>query len=257
MTKKLPLLLCAIAFLLLPPSAPYAEEAQSSFQLDATVALSGCEALVESQLEWALVGLRALASTDEATSRDWSRMKALLAKLGEGIPEEAAIWFARPDGSYFTVEKDLTDQNLKDRSYFPALMAGSDVEGDLVVSKSTGKKSIIVATPVKNGGAVVGALGISIGAERLAQMVDEKLRLPSDVVFYALDAKGQTALHRETKLMFEFPSEMGSPSLSSAVETMLAEPEGSVRYSFDGKEKVAVFRASKATGWVFVVGRAQ
>lgn len=252
--KKLALLLGALTFLL-APSASQAREAKSGFDTDARVALDGYEALVEQQLEWALASLKTLAATEEAVSGDWEHLKGPLGKLAEGMPTHAAIWFARPDGSYFTVEKGLTDQNLKDRAYFPLLLGGRDVAGDLVISKSTGKKSVVVATPVKADGKVVGALGISVSVEQLAQLVEDRMRFPKDVAFYALDTQGQTALHRETKLMFEFPSDMGSPTLSAAVKTMLTEPEGMVSYEFGGKQKLAIFQKSKLTGWVFVLGK--
>ena len=252
--KKVSLLFCAVAFLFVSPLASRAEDAEDGFQIDARIALNGYQTVVEQELEWSLICLRTLAATDEVSSGDWERIKGQLAKFAEGNPTYAAIWFARPDGSYFTVEKGATGQNIKDRAYFPGLMGGNEVAGDLVVSKSTGKKSIIVAVPVKTNGQIIGALGVSVSAEQLARFVDDKMRFPKDVVFYGLDAKGQTALHRETELMFAFPSEMGSPSLRSAVTTMLSKPEGVVRYSFRGKEKIAVFQTSKKIGWVFVVG---
>jgi len=75
------------------------------------------------------------------------------------------------------------------------------------------------------------------------------------VVFYALDAQGQTALHRAGELIFAFPSDVGSPTLSDAVTTMLSRPEGVVRYRYAGSEKTALFQRSQLTGWVFVLGK--
>jgi methyl-accepting chemotaxis protein len=182
-------------------------------------------------------------------------MRGPLAVLADGVKENAAVWFARPDGSYFTVEKGPTGESLGDRAYFPDLLAGRDVVGALVISKSTGRRSLIVASPVFVDGKVTGAVGVSLDAARLAASLDAAIRLPKDVVFYALDGQGRTALHRAGDLIFVFPSDVGSPTLSDAVKTMLSKPEGVVEYAYSGSNKTAVFERSELTGWVFVLGK--
>jgi hypothetical protein len=168
---------------------------------------------------------------------------------------QAAVWFAQPDGAYFTVDKGATGETLRERAYFPALLAGRDVVGALVVSKSTGQRALIVASPVLVDGKVVGAVGVSLDAAKLASSLDHAIRFPADVVFYALDQQGRTALHRAGELIFVFPSDVGSSTLSDAVKTMLSRPEGVVHYRYAGSEKTALFQRSELTGWVFVLGR--
>ena len=238
-----------------PTCARSADAVSDGFALDSRVALRAYAALVESHLEAIVDGAQTLAATGDVQSGDWARIKTPLAVYARGLPTAAAVWFARPDGSYYTLEKGLTDQNVRDRDYFPRLMAGQDVEGVLVVSRSTGRKSVVIGAPIMRSGKAIGALGVSVSVEKLAAMVDARLKLPANIVFYALDAKGRTALHRDSHLMFEFPSEQGSETLSEAVKEMLSKPEGVVHYQFRGSDRVAVFEASKPTGWVFVLGR--
>ena len=71
----------------------------------------------------------------------------------------------------------------------------------------------------------------------------------------ATDEQGRTALHRAGELIFVFPSDVGSSTLSDAVKTMLSRPEGVVNYRYAGSEKTALFQRSELTGWVFVLGR--
>ncbi len=241
-----------IAFLVFLTPAAHAQE--TAFSLDARVALRAIESLSVTRLDGTLAALKALAATRDAQSGNWNSIRPPLSRFSQSGEANAAVWFARPDGSYFTVQDGLTKLNIKDRDYFPALMAGRDVAGSLVTSKSTGKKSVIVATPVMRNGKIVGALGVSLSVEVLAAWIDEKLDLPRDVVFYALDAHGQTALHRDQALMFAYPSELGDASLKAAVHTMLTEPSGVVHYTFQGSPRTVVFRRSIATGWVFALG---
>ncbi len=123
----------------------------------------------------------------------------------------------------------------------------------LVVSKSTGKRSAIIAVPVQKDGHVIGALGVSVATEKIADLVDDKISLPRQMVFYALDSHGQTSLHRELALLFEFAGEMGSPSLKEAVKEMLSKPGGTVHYEFGGTEREAIFKKSNVTGWVYAL----
>jgi hypothetical protein len=215
--------------------------------------LNSFAALGERQIEDVLRCLTVVSATSEAQSGEWEEMKRILAALdGSGI-NAAAVWFARPDGSYYTLEKGLTDDNLKDRPYFPRLMGNKAVRGYLVISKSTGKRSAVVAVPLRKAGRVIGALGVSLSVEEMSKTIDRQMSLPQNMVFYALDEAGQTSLHRKAELLFAYPSDMGSESLSEKVREMLSKREGTVRYEFQGK-RVVVFKKNSFTGWTYAVG---
>jgi hypothetical protein len=133
-------------------------------------------------------------------------------------------------------------------------MHGEDVAGSLVVSKSTGKRSAVVSVPVKKDGAIIGALGASLDVEEVSAMINSKMGLPQNIVFYALDQNGQAALHRKANLLFAYPSDMGSPSLKEKAQEMISKPEGVVNYDFQGKRTV-VFKKYPVTGWTFALGQ--
>jgi hypothetical protein len=216
--------------------------------------LNSFAALGEGHIEKVLRGLELIAATDEARSGEWEQMRGLLAEFkGSGI-KAATVWFMLPDGSYYTVEEGLTGLNLSDRVYFPRLMAGGEITGDLVLSKSTGRRSAIVAVPVREKGKIIGALGTSLSVGEISRMIDEKMGLPENMIFYALDQEGQAALHRASALLFSYPSDVGSKNLTKTWRyKMLAEPEGVMTYDFYG-ERTVVFKKFPLTGWVFVIG---
>jgi hypothetical protein len=215
--------------------------------------LNAYAALAEEHIGGVLRCLKILSVSDEAESGRWDSMKGLLAEFGNSGINAAAVWFARPDGSYYSVEKGLTGLNLRHRSYFPRLMAGDNVVGDLVFSTSTGERSAILAVPVRKGGKVIGALGVSMSVAKMSRMLQEKMDMPENMIFYALDPKGRVSLHKQSDLLFVFPSDLGSKSLNKAVGEMLSKKEGVVRYEFRG-EKVVYFRKSGLTGWVYAIG---
>jgi len=255
-TVKLLILVVLIFLPVMAGAAVSAESAKASEETGSAmlrILLNSYTALAEEHLKGTLRGLEILAATEEAGSGDWNSIKGPLSGFSRSGIDTAAVWYVRPDGRYYTVEKGLSDQNLGDRAYFPRLMAGAAVMGDLVISKSTGKRALIVASPIRRGGKVLGALGVSLSAESVSRMLQQEMALPDDMVFYALDAQGQSSLHKESSRLFAFPSDVGSTTLKESVREMLSRQQGMVRYRFHG-EKIVVFKRSQPTGWVFAIG---
>jgi len=169
-------------------------------KMDIKMGVSALVALADSHIASYVNSMEALAMTQEVQSGDWDEMVGLLA-IVEQDQVQGTMWFVLPDGSYFTVEMGKTNLNLSDRAYFPRLMAGNNVLGDLVISKSTGKKSLIAAVPVKREEEVIGGLGTSIFLDGLSTTLAEELQLPDDMVFYATTADNKVALHSDTELI--------------------------------------------------------
>jgi hypothetical protein len=242
----------AFLFLLFPwqPDAP---ASASELMIGPGVGLNAFASLVDAEFAHTRNALEMAAASENASSGNLDRLKGMLAILAGRDPNIAALWFAQPDGVYFTVDAGLAKQTMRDRAYFPDLMAGKDVVGFLVLSRSTGKKAAIVAVPVRAGAKVIGAVGATIALENLAAEIERKLAFPEGSVFYALDQKGQTALHRETKRIFEFPGKLGSATLTGAVNEMLAAPQGEIHYEFQGAQRTAIFRKSEVTGWIYAL----
>jgi hypothetical protein len=216
--------------------------------------LSALTGLVDENLAHVRHTLELLAQCAEVRSGQWDKMQGIIqAAPLSNLPQ--VVWFVLPDGAYYTSEKGLVSQKLNDRPYFPILMAGQRVMGDLVVSKSTGKKSIIVAVPVQRNGKVIGGVGASIFVDDLSQALNSILKIPDDLVFYGLSPSGLTAFHRDPKLDFVDPREQKSETLKKAAEIILAEKSGEVTYEYSGTTRRMFFTTSPLTGWRIVLGR--
>jgi methyl-accepting chemotaxis protein len=214
---------------------------------DARVALKAYQGLVEEHLAGILRAEKALAATSDARSARWTAIKPALKSLGTSLGTDAAVWFALPDGGYYTAEGDRAEQSLK---------AGKDVLGSLVVSKSTGHRSIIVATPVVARGKVVGAIGVSVRTRLVARLVDRHTDLPDSMYFYALDDSEQLAIHRNPDRMFKHPADI-DPKLKPVFDAILEKDQGTFRYRLEGKPIHAIFNKSSLTGWRFVLVQEQ
>ena len=72
-------------------------------------------------------------------------------------------------------------------------------------------------------------------------------------MFYALDPKGQIALHSQEGRIFQEAAQLGSPTLTEAVPPDVASRDGIVTYEFEGRQQKAIFQTSSLTGWKFVI----
>ena len=219
---------------------------------DANSLLSAFMSYTELRIRSVQRSLEILASTSEARSDNWSNMKNLL-KGYQDSDEGFIVWYVRPDGTYYTADKGLMDKSLRDRAYFPDLMAGMKITGALVISKATGQRSAIVAVPVKVNSKVVGAVGVSLFLDKLSEQVNAALDLRSGVTFFALAPNGLTTLNRMTDRHFLDPRELGSETLKRAATEMLEGTSGKTTYEFDNVTKNAIYRTSALTEWKFAI----
>lgn len=254
-----------LAALLVGPGAPaapardgdgsQAADSARPLTIDLRMGLTALRSLIDAHLSSVMSSLRAVSVTDEVRSGDWGRMKDLLVEVMKGeVP--SVILYIRPDGSYFTTELGLTDKNVKDRPYFARLASGGEVVGDLVVSRSTGKNVAVLAIPMMKDGAFVGAIGASVFLDRLSERLAGEIALPGDMVFYALNDRGETALHSDPKWLLAKPVNLRSETLALSVWDILDKKEGITRYEFEGQDKVVAFTVSALTGWHVVLGLA-
>ena len=247
--------LIAFASSMLAISPARAETPTTSTKMasvDTQVALNAYQGLIEEHLSGVLRSIKAIAASAEAQSAQWEQTKPMLDRLDKDLETDASVWFAMPDGKYYATNAEgLTEQNLRDRSYFPRLLQGRDVEGDLVVSKSTGHRSVIVATPVMANGKVVAAIGVSLRLRLLSQLIEKNTQLPPNMYFYSMNSDALISTHRNIDRMFKHPTDIGDESLGPIFTTAIAKEKGQLEYKLNGKNINAIFQKSEALGWHF------
>jgi len=225
-----------------------------TFMVDGRLALASLMALGDAHLLKLADSMRLLAATPEVQSGDWQKIKAPLAQVGQ-LNVAALNWFALPDGSYWSVQKGKSTGNLSTRAYFPKVLAGNAVIGDLVVSKATGKSVAIVAVPVtRPDKRVVGVLGASVYLDQLGALLEREMDLDDTMIFFSFDAQPLVGLDWDPSLIFINPTQLGQEDLSLAFRQMLARKDGVSHYVFRGKPRTVLFRQSPVTGWWYAFG---
>ncbi|HET7834105.1 MAG TPA: cache domain-containing protein [Gallionella sp.] len=248
-------LLGVILSLVLMPlvaSAQPAPEPPSVAEQDAQSLLSAFASYTDLRIRSVQQSLEILAATPEAGSGKWDKIKGLLSGY-QNSDGGFIVWYARPDGSFYTVDKGLVDVKASDRSYFPDLMAGKKVAGILVIGKSTGQRSAVIAVPVLKDGKVVGSIGASLFLDRLTEQANTALALRPSVTFFALAPSGVTALHSKPDRLFLDLREQHNESLTKAVNQMLSGRSGEVIYKIDNASKKTIYRTSPLTQWKYAI----
>ena len=222
--------------------------------VDGEVALHSLMSLTDGHLQKIADVFSILATMDSVQSAQWEQIRGPLADAAR-VNVPATYWFARPDGSYWTLEDGRASASLADRPYFPRALAGQTILGDLVVSRSTGKSAAIVATPVyDDNSTVLGVLGASVYLDRLSAKVHDEMNLAPHHVFFSLDEVPIVGLHKDQAVIFVHPLEEGDPQLTRAIRTILSRDQGVVNYLFRGQRRTIHYLKSPVTGWRYGFG---
>ena len=235
------------------PGAGY--RASPAFTVDGEIALQSLISLSDAHLKKVADMLATLASGDDARSCDWERIRAPLAAAGRlNVP--AVYWFAEPDGEYWTITEGHVPANLASRPYFPRVLAGKTILGDLVVSRSTNHNTAIVAVPVRgSGNSVIGVLGASVYLDSLANLLRSEMGgLRDGLLFFAIDSEPLGALNSDESLIFTEPMKIGDAEMQRAFRQILSSQTGVVTYAFHGVRRTVLYRKSAVTGWWYGFG---
>lgn len=238
--------------------SPSDSAAAATFTVDGRVALHALMALSDGHLQKTADILTVLAGSDAVLSADWERIREPLAGAAR-LTVPAVHWFALPDGTYWTLERGREAASLSDRPYFPRVLDGQTVIGELVVSRSSRRNTAIVAVPARAAdGSVVGVLGSSVHLDSLSALVRDEMGGPDDhTIFFAIDGEPLGALHSDSSLIFTEPMKLGDEGMRQAFTRMLSGREGSVTYTFRGSPRTVLYRRSTVTGWWYGFGRSE
>ena len=226
------------------------------FTVDGQIALHSLMSISDAHLLKIADALKILAATEAARSGDWQRIQNPFVQVARmNVP--AVYWFCLPDGTYWTLDHGRESAKLLDREYFPGLMAGQSVMGQLVVSHSTNRNTAIVAVPVHGpDNSIIAALGCSVYLDSLSRLVRTEMGgLDEGLFFYSFDAEPLVALHSDPTIIFIEPMKQEDEGLQRAFKTMLSGREGEVNYVFRGVRRTVLYCTSPVTGWWYGLGR--
>lgn len=206
-----------LGLLLVTSVAGMVVQAQDDFSLGAAFGVRVIRNLTENYVNGLIESMHVMTATADLRTGDWDQMKSLLAQFEDSELSYNA-WFLKPDGSYYKVETGLASANLSDRDYFARVMAGETTLGDLLISRSTGRKSMILTAPIYAGPSVIGALGVTLYLDDFCALINDKLRLPDGIGFYAYDEASLISMHANPALLLEHLASAGVSLASGGID---------------------------------------
>ncbi len=140
--------------------------------------------------------------------------------------------------------------NMSDRAYFKDILAQKKtIISDVLISKTTGKPAVVVATPIFNaGGELLGMLGGTLDLSTIEEM---RKTITMGETGYACitDSKGQILAHPDQALVDERKDVTDIPIVGKA----LAGQSGAEDYIYKDKKVFGSYTSVPSVGWVVIV----
>lgn len=213
---------------------------------------------IEEWLHVRKVEIETLAQTSAVRSLDWSVAEPYLQEEVQRIQEFFFLQIATPDGAYSNTKAGRTTKNITDRDYFQKALAGQPNISDPFISRSTGKPSIAIATPIWSSSlprqSPIGVFQGNVRVDHIAKVVNS-LRYGENSYAFALNSKGQAIVHPNPGLMstVEKPApsllEVANRDLNAIAQRMINRQQGIELMDIDGTQKYVAYLPLQEANW--------
>lgn len=156
------------------------------------------------------------------------------------VTDQTGMQIARSDGR---AQKD----SLADRAYFSPVMSGETVVSDVLISKTTGKPSVVIAVPIKSGDKVVGMAGGTLDLSQIKNIAGS-YTLGETGFISVYDSKGSILVHKDEAL----EAERSDQSQLSYVQKALQGSEGNEESSGGGSAQSIAYTQASLVKWPVV-----
>ncbi|OXM14811.1 methyl-accepting chemotaxis protein [Paenibacillus herberti] len=196
--------------------------------------------------------MKILATTTDIRAEDTAKKMTFIQSLKQNAPHYDGNTFIGMDGlvKADTFEKSV-GIDLGMRPFFKNAMEGKETYTDVILAKTTGQRSIIVAVPVKQAdGKVTGALTGLVNFEKFTSEIFKSLYIDNGVGYpIVIDSSGKIQLHKNKELIGKTAQEAKLPSgLVNILGQKKAEAT-SFDYSDAGEEYTVAYAPVPTTGY--------
>jgi diguanylate cyclase (GGDEF)-like protein len=199
--------------------------------------------------------MRTHADVPAVSSMKWEDTEPYLRQeIAMRAPYYLIFFVAEKNGDYNTT-LSRNAGNLIDRDYFPEVMAGKTIVSKPIISRSTGKQIIVIASPIRDRqNQVVGLMGVSVDLVMLYDWISTFKVSHSDSYSYIIDSDGLIISHPDRDMIMKANVQNKEYNLApETIRRLLQDRHGSVKYSFRNVSSRAYFQEIPGTeGWKIV-----
>lgn len=236
------------SYLVLTESTQILKEKQKESMVDLTKSTAqGMDQWLDRRLTEVTVLARSsdIQSTDAEAKNDFIRRFTNEIKIFDGNT------FISPDG---IVTADTFEGsvgiNLGERPFFKLGMEGKSSFSDMLIAKTTGNRSIVVASPVINKeGQKLGVLTGLVNVDSFTSTFLQNLNLGEDGYPILVDNQGLIQVHPNQELIGKSIEEAALPEGLTTILKNGAAESGSSTYQDGGKEYVVTFSSIPSTNY--------
>lgn len=188
-----------------------------------------------------------LTALDFVKENNFSKLQKITDSF-DGTDDFQAIIMSDSSGEYKATNGG--QGNIKDRDYFIEVMKGNMTVSEPLISKSTGRPIIVIASPVKNdSGKVVGLVGATIELTKLTEFVNQEKLGDNGYAFMASN-DGTVMAHKDEKLILNDSVLENKPESLIKITTKMVNGETGVGdYTYEKSKKIVAYGAMSSTGW--------
>lgn len=213
----------------------FQKKLQSNAERESMALLETAALAIDQWLNEKIERLRTISEWEDVKALDPERTLPVLKTLATADPEAEIYFFTLEDGTYWTT---LDAQgSVGDREYFKkAKETGKPQVSDMVVSKSTGSRIIVIAYPIVLNGQFKGIIAMTTTAQTLSRLV-ASVKLGKTGYGFLVDSKGYIIAHPDESVILKMNvTEMGSESARAIGKRMVQREKGYGRVLLSAQE---------------------
>lgn len=205
---------------------------------------------VETWMDMHLKVLRQSAALDDMISMDTKRQVPILRAIADEYPWLSLLHTIAPDGKNMARSDAQTPKDYGDRVYFQQAMRGEPFGRQMLMSRTTGLPSLVLAVPIRNRAhTIIGVLGLTASIAELSDHITH-VHIGNTGYAYLLDDQGQVVAHQKkefTTVLANFSTHPAFRSLAQATKQKLVFTDDTT-----GKKTLAYAQRTRY-GWILVV----
>lgn len=175
--------------------------------------------------------VRVLANSPEVKSMNWVQVQELLKRTKKHFPEFGSFAFVDNHGKIIYENAGNIGIDVSDRKYFKAAMKGADHISEMLIARTFKLPCIVISSPVKVDGKIVGLLYGTVTVETLNNVV----------MGYSIGETGESFLVDRQGNLITTPKTMRNSGLNPNIITPAPDSEY-VMEGLKGKDGVIRFK---------------
>jgi len=212
--------------------------------------IQSSERLVNHLDEWFDKNFRALkvsADLPAVLSMDREKQVPVLKAVQKGYPWNYLVFTMDRNGQNIARSDGNPLIDYADRQYFKEIMAGKKTSWQALTEKTSKKRALVLAVPIRSGGRIIGVLACAMTIDKVTQQIS-RLKQGQMGRAFLTDASGKVIFHQMIGQYREGQNLAGHP-LVSAFKT---GKTGVV--SFSNEKGVPFLGHSRSTGLGWILG---